>query len=98
MANSHSRAKVEDDVAMRTPWSLGAGLLLLGGVLGCTSTATPSLTHPGTLQAQQARAQRYDPYSDAYVGSPLVGDRPREYDKPPPEPSRARWFLGNWGQ
>jgi hypothetical protein len=82
---------------MKGPWSLAAGLLL-GGLVGCSSTASPNWVHPGTTQAQQARALRYDPYPENDAGLPLAGDRPREYDKPPPEPSRARWQLGNWGQ
>jgi hypothetical protein len=83
---------------MKGLWSLAAELLILGGLAGCASTAGPSWLHPGTTQAQQSRALRYDPYPENECGSPLVGDRPREFDKPPPEPSRARWFLGNWGQ
>ena len=82
---------------MKGRWSLAAGLLL--GLAGCASTTKPDVLHPGTLQAQQARALRYDPYPTDETGAPpMTGDRPREYDKPPPEPSRARWQLGNWGQ
>jgi len=77
---------------MKGRWSLAAGLLL--GLAGCRSTATPDLMHPGTQQAQQARALRYDPYAVNETGAPpMTGTGPREYDKPPPEPSRARWEL-----
>ena len=83
---------------MKGRWSLAAALLL-GLAAGCSSTATPNWVHPGTLQAQQARALRYDPYPQNDSGAPpMTGDRPREYSTPPPEPSRARWTIGNWGQ
>ena len=83
---------------MKGPWLLAAGLLVSSALAGCASTAKPNWLHPGTAQAQQARALRYDPYPENESGPPMTGDRPREYETPPPEPSRARWFLGNWGQ
>jgi hypothetical protein len=74
-------------------------VVLISAVLGgCCSTATPDFAHPGTARVQQGRALRYDPYPENEPGPPLVGVRPREYDKPPPETSQARWFLGRWGQ
>lgn len=74
------------------------GLILLLASLGCRSTARPDWMHPGSAPVQQARALRYDPYPENEPGPALVGARPRAYDKPPPETSRARWTLGNWGQ
>jgi hypothetical protein len=73
-------------------------LLVTAAFCGCASTATPNLEHPGTARTQQSRALRYDPYPENEPGPALVGVRPREYDKPPPESSQARWFLGRWGQ
>jgi hypothetical protein len=83
---------------MNRPWLLAAGLMILIALGGCKTTAKPDLTHPGSTPTQQARALRYDPYPENEPGPPMVGTRPREYQVPPPEPSRARWFLGNWGQ
>jgi hypothetical protein len=83
---------------MKGPWLFAAGLLILAVLAGCATTGTPDWVHPGTAQAQQARAQRYDPYPQTEIGPPMSGDRPRDYDQSPPEPSRARWQLGNWGQ
>ena len=37
----------------------------------------------------RARAPWYDPYPENEPGPAMVGVRPREYQKPPPEPSRA---------
>jgi hypothetical protein len=62
---------------------------------GCASVARPSLAHPGSAPVQQSRAVRFDPYPENEPGPALVGVRPREYEKPIAEPSRARWHLGN---
>jgi hypothetical protein len=77
--------------------SLAPGVILIT-LSGCSSIATPDWINPGSAQAQQTRALRYDPYPDNEAGPAMVGVRPREYEIPPPEPSRARWYLGNWGQ
>jgi hypothetical protein len=78
--------------------SFATGLLLLVALAGCSSLAMPSWSHPGSEAVQRRRALQYDPYAENEPGPAVVGVRPREYEKPPPEPSRARWFLGNWGQ
>jgi hypothetical protein len=83
---------------MKGLWLLGAVLFMLAGLSGCKHTAGPCWLHPGPAPAQQSRALRYDPYPENEPGPAMVGVRPREYQKPPPEPSRARWELGNWGQ
>jgi hypothetical protein len=80
---------------MNRPGSLAAGLLL-AACCGCSSIALPSWSHPGSEQVQRRRALQYDPYPEHEIGPPVAGLRPREYDKPPPEPSRARWRDGNW--
>ena len=77
--------------------SLAVGLILLM-LGGCCSIATPDWMDPGPAKVQQTRALRYDPYPDNEAGPAMVGVRPREYEIPPPEPSRARWYDGNWGQ
>ena len=83
---------------MRRLQLLAAGVLLLTALGGCQRTAGPCWLHPGSAHSQQTRALRYDPFPENEAGPTMVGVRPREYQKPPPEPSRARWCLGNWGQ
>jgi hypothetical protein len=73
-------------------------VVLLPLIVGCSHTAGPCWLHPGAAKTQQNRALRYDPYPENEPGPTMVGVRPREYQKPPPETSRARWQLGNWGQ
>lgn len=53
---------------------------------------TPSWTNPGTLSQQQQRAIIHDPYATDTAGPDIAGVRPREYQKPLPEPVRARGF------
>jgi hypothetical protein len=82
---------------MRWHWRWMVGLLLSTATAGCSSVAKPDVLHPGTTADQQQRALRYDPYPEP-EGPSVDGSRPREYTTPPPETSRARWQLGNWGQ
>jgi hypothetical protein len=70
-------------------------VLFFLALAGCQSTAQPNLAHPGSAQAQQNRAVRFDPYPDNELAPAMVGVRPRGYENPIPEPSRARWQLGN---
>ena len=84
---------------MKGPWVHAAFVLILAALAGCQSTAGPCWFHPGPAQAQHTRALRYDPYPENNEpDAAMAGVRPREYDMPPPETGRARWFLGNWGQ
>jgi hypothetical protein len=84
---------------MHGPKLFAAYLLILAALTGCKSVARPDWTHPGTEAAQRKRALRYDPYPEVNAGEPsMAGVRPREYDAPPPECSRARWEVGKWGQ
>jgi hypothetical protein len=69
---------------------------LAGGLSGCQKMARPNLLQPGSAEEQQRRAIRYDPYPQAEIGSSAPSVRPRTYDKPIAEPSRARWFLNGW--
>jgi len=71
-------------------------MLFLSALGGCKGVEMPSLFHPGSGEVQRARALRYDPYPDNDIGPAVTGVRPRDYDKPPPEPSRARWHLNQW--
>lgn len=60
---------------------------------GCAGLERPRLLAPGPAAYQQRRAERFDPYADNEAGPAVVGARPREYDKPFAEPSRARWTI-----
>jgi hypothetical protein len=73
-----------------------AALILLVVLCGCCHTELPCWSHPGSEDVQVHRALRYDPYPETDVGPAGDGVRPREYDQPPPEPSRARWQLNGW--
>jgi hypothetical protein len=84
---------------MKRPLVQAVGVVFLAALGGCKTTEGPSWFHPGSAQVQQARALRYDPYPQYdEPDSAMAGVRPRDYDVPPPEVSRARWHLGNWGQ
>ena len=67
---------------MRGILSLIAFSVVLPACCGCV--APPDLSHPGTEERQQARAQVFEPYPDNDVGPPVVGGRPREYQEPRP--------------
>ena len=73
---------------------LAAALML--GAAGCRGMG-PDWLHPGPAEFQQSRAERFDPYPENETGPQIVGARPREYQKPATEPSRARWIPWNWG-
>jgi hypothetical protein len=78
--------------------SLVVGLLILGA-LGCQApekrkTALPNVEHPGSAAVQQKRALRFDPYPEPNVGPGMSDVRPRDYENPPAESSRARWPNG----
>jgi hypothetical protein len=75
---------------------LVAALVL--GVAGCQSVSRPSWFHPGPAAYQQSSAERFDPYPENEPAPEIVGARPREFQKPPAEPSRARWLPWNWGR
>jgi hypothetical protein len=55
---------------------------------GCSSSvARPNWLNPGPVAYQQNQALRYDPYPEDSLGPPVLGGRPREYDRPrPPAP------------
>ncbi len=72
------------------------GAILLAASTGCQNLARPNLACPGTAEAQQARAERFDPYPENEPGPKIVGGRPMEYENPPAEVFRARWLPWNW--
>ena len=83
--------RMEGNIAMKGVWSVASGLLVLSVLGGCKTTAKPSLTEPRGADVQQKRALRYDPYPDTNAGPAMTGVRPRDYDIPPAETTRARW-------
>jgi hypothetical protein len=70
--------------------------VLVMGFIGCRSVSPPDWLHPGPAAHQQSRAEQYDPYPENESGPEIIGARPREYQKPPAEPLRARWIPWSW--
>jgi energy-converting hydrogenase Eha subunit F len=78
---------------MKKFWSIPLGMLLTVGIAGCANMK-PDWLHPGSAPAQQARAERFDPYPENDIATPIVGGRPRDYQYPPAEVDRGRWMNG----
>ena len=82
-----------------TVWSSFFGVpLVLCGLLvlsGCVA-GQPNWLHPGSLQSQRYNAIAHDPYADSDAGPEIVGGRPRDFQKPLPEPVRNRWLMDSW--
>ena len=57
---------------------------------GCAGTHMPDFAHPGSAGYQRAVGDYYDPYPLDDVAEPVVGGRPREFQRPVPEVERAR--------
>ena len=71
----------------------GGWRLLVALVSGCGGYQLPDLYHPGPAGYQRANAtQRHDPYPLDDVAEPVVGGRPREFQRPVPAPERAVQF------
>ncbi|MGY8768788.1 MAG: membrane or secreted protein [Pirellulales bacterium] len=64
---------------------------------GCRNLARPQWFNPGTMEQQQLRAMRYDPYPDVDAGPEMVGVRPRGFDRPAPEATKSQ-PSAFWGQ
>lgn len=77
--------------------SLALCAVMVLAASGCSSQtiARPNWLNPGPAAYQQGRAHRFDPYPENDTGPAIAGGRPMEYDRPPAEPSRARW-LPSW--
>jgi len=76
---------------MKTVAFVVAAMVLGVCLSGCNGLQRPSWLRPGPAPYQQRMAERFDPYPDNQMGPMVDGGRPREYEKPSPEPSRARW-------
>jgi hypothetical protein len=72
-------------------WTVVWTLALAAG--GCVTP--PRWLGPGPAAYQQRKAERFDPYADNDIGPTVVGGRPRDFDKPVAEPTRARWTRPN---
>ena len=59
-------------------------VLVFACACGCADIAPPRVFHPGTMEYQQGRAQRFDPYPMTDVAPALGGGRPLQYDRPAP--------------
>ena len=78
-----------------------AGILSLSLCLGvaaggCSSSlGRPNWMNPGPVAYQQQQALRYDPFPEDDLGPPIVGGRPREYDRPrEPAPLKVNPAFG----
>ncbi len=71
-------------------WS---SICLLGTQTGCQHIQQ-QLTEPrGDIRQQQYRAALFDPYALPEIGKDLGGQRPREFDRPLPEPVREKYLA-----
>lgn len=73
-----------------------SGLLVSLSVAGAVGCHWPGFYHPGTAPYQRYQATLHDPYPDTDLGPAVVGGRPRDFEKPLPEPVRNRWLQDSW--
>jgi hypothetical protein len=78
----------------RRRWLLAA--VLISGVVGCGGFGRPRDTGPGPASYQRTVAEQFDPYPENEPGPPIVGARPREFQKPTPETPRVQWSPWPW--
>jgi len=74
--------------------------ILTCSTIGLLSTQTgcqqiqQQLTEPqGDIRQQQYRSALFDPYALPEIGNDLGGQRPREFDRPLPEPVREKYLA-----
>jgi len=72
---------------------IAVAFLVVGLLPGCL--APPSIVHPGPEAYQQARAQKFDPYPDPNVGTPVAGTRPQDFQNPPAEVLQGQKRIPN---
>lgn len=65
-------------------------LLAVGLLPGCARLMANKLQAPGTWQQQRSRAIYFDPFPSADAGPPVMGLRPRGYDRPLPEAEQSQ--------
>lgn len=66
------------------------GILVMSMTACSTAVRKPRLLHPGPAHYQRGIAQEFDPYPLNDLGPPIVGGRPREFQKPDDEVTRSR--------
>ena len=71
-------------------------LALLGAVVGCDSLGRSRTAGPGPASYQRTLAEQFDPYPENEPAPPIVGSRPRDYQKPTPETPRVQWSPWPW--
>ena len=64
-------------------------LVLFALAAGGCHDMFPDVYRPGPEGYQRLRAQRMDPFPEPDIGPEVVGGRPRDFDKPPAEATRA---------
>lgn len=75
---------------------LALSAMFLSTGIGCAGVTGPRFGGPGPAEWQRAEAQRFDPYPEPEAGPTILGGRPRDYEEPIAEPSRARWNPLTW--
>ena len=70
-------------------------LVVVLAFAGCHRSRTSTQQHPiapwaEPPQVQRKMAEEFDPYPDNVAGPAIVGGRPRDFQVPRPEPTRAR--------
>lgn len=65
-------------------------LLAIGLIPGCARLMANKLQAPGTWQQQRSRAIYFDPFPSADAGPPVMGLRPRGFDRPLPEAEQSQ--------
>jgi len=78
----------------RRRWLLAA--VLIPAVVGCGGFGRPRSAGPGPASYQRTLAEQFDPYPENEPGPPIVGARPRDYQKPIPETPRVQWSPWPW--
>jgi hypothetical protein len=75
--------------------SAALAAVLCAAHVGCM-TDPINWRQPGTIQAQQRRAVRLDPYPNNTIAPEVVGGRPRDFQVDRSEVNRARLLQEYW--
>ncbi|MEZ6093664.1 MAG: hypothetical protein R3C03_05440 [Pirellulaceae bacterium] len=70
-------------------WKPSCVLLSMLFASGCYWA--PRFDPPGTAAFQQSRAVLHDPFPNNDVAPPIVGGRPRDFDRPYPEAEQNQY-------
>lgn len=78
---------------MRRRFGPGIALMVLAACCGCRLFDPSVVRHPGWIDQQRARAERFDPYPEPIRdsgGPDMDGTRPRDYLTPPGEVKKVQ--------